>query len=244
MKETFMLLTSNLALTCLSLMIATAAPGMTAESFAYMPGAGILGSPHDFSAKLGTELANGEYNLACIMCHVTDKAEAKNSLDSKYFPLWDTGSDSKTFMTYNSGRDQVRQSVAQMLGTQPGRISKFCLGCHDGAHAFNNYGRTAIDPRLVARILDTSPSKIVGAGGDLSNHHPIGFDYELVRTANKAIAPESFLMGLRPIRDLLDNGKMECTTCHSVHNTGNTGEKLLWISDRGSALCLSCHLLS
>ncbi|MFI5395332.1 MAG: cytochrome c3 family protein [Candidatus Binatia bacterium] len=35
--------------------------------------------------------------------------------------------------------------------------------------------------------------------------------------------------------------RMECATCHSVHNTGNTGETLLWRSDAGSRLCLTCH---
>jgi predicted CXXCH cytochrome family protein len=34
---------------------------------------------------------------------------------------------------------------------------------------------------------------------------------------------------------------LECTSCHSVHNTGNTGERLLWRSDVRSQLCLSCH---
>ena len=34
---------------------------------------------------------------------------------------------------------------------------------------------------------------------------------------------------------------MECSTCHSVHNKGNTGETLLWRSDQNSELCLTCH---
>ncbi|HEY3349170.1 MAG TPA: cytochrome c3 family protein [Thermoanaerobaculia bacterium] len=34
---------------------------------------------------------------------------------------------------------------------------------------------------------------------------------------------------------------MECGTCHSVHNKGNTGESLLWRSDAQSRLCLTCH---
>lgn len=245
MKKTLVIGTSNLFLTCLALMVTVVFPQIIGESLAYTPGAGIVGSPHDFSAKLWAEFENGDYNRACILCHIsTDKLNARSSLDSRYFPLWDTGSSSKTFTNYNSGRDRVRQSTAELLGAQPGRISKFCLGCHDGAHASNNYGRAAIDSRLIARILDTSPSKVIGAMGDLSNHHPIGFDYELVRSANKFIAPSGYRIGSHAIGDLLVNGKMECTTCHSVHNTGNTGEKLLWVSDSGSALCLSCHMFS
>jgi predicted CXXCH cytochrome family protein len=37
------------------------------------------------------------------------------------------------------------------------------------------------------------------------------------------------------------NVRMECGTCHSVHNTGNSGESLLWRSDFRSSLCLTCH---
>ncbi|MBI5506158.1 MAG: hypothetical protein HY899_15290, partial [Deltaproteobacteria bacterium] len=37
------------------------------------------------------------------------------------------------------------------------------------------------------------------------------------------------------------NTMMECGTCHSVHNKGNTGESLLWRSDVNSQLCLTCH---
>jgi hypothetical protein len=32
--------------------------------------------------------------------------------------------------------------------------------------------------------------------------------------------------------------KMECATCHAVHNKQNTGEALLWRSDQNSRLCL------
>jgi predicted CXXCH cytochrome family protein len=35
--------------------------------------------------------------------------------------------------------------------------------------------------------------------------------------------------------------QMECGTCHSIHNKGNTGETLLWRSDTNSRLCLTCH---
>jgi len=244
MKKTLVIGTINLFLTCLTLTVMLVCPQIIGESLAYTPGAGIVGSPHDFSAKLGAEFANGGNNRSCLLCHIpTGKANGGGSLGSKDFPLWDRGSSSNTFISYTNGDNKKRQSTADLLAVQPGRLSKFCLGCHDGVHASNNYGKAAIDSRIIARILDTSPSKVVGGGGDLSNHHPIGFDYELVRSAKKSIAPDSHRIGIHAISDLLDNGKVECTTCHSVHNKGNTGEKLLWVSDRGSALCLSCHLL-
>lgn len=244
MKKTLVIRTTNFFLICFALIATLICPQVIGESLAYTPGAGIIGSPHDFSNNLGAEFENDGDNQECNFCHIpTDKANTESSRDSGYFALWGTDPGSKTFISYDSGPVRVQESAAELWGTQPGRLSKFCLGCHDGAHASNNYGRTAIDSRLIEKILGTSPSKIIGAGGNLSNHHPIGFDYEMVRSANKLIAPDSYPIGGHAISDLLDNGKLECTTCHSVHNKGNTGEKLLWVSDSRSALCLSCHLL-
>ncbi len=34
---------------------------------------------------------------------------------------------------------------------------------------------------------------------------------------------------------------MDCGTCHSVHNKGNAGERLLWRCDQNGQLCLTCH---
>ncbi len=245
MKKTLVTGTTNLFLVCFVLMAALISPQITGQAFAYTPGAGIIGSPHDFSAKMGAEFSSGGTNRSCALCHIPkDTANAGSSRNSGYFALWDMGSSSKTFISYNSGTDRRRGSAAELLSAQPGSVSNFCLGCHDGAHASNNYGRAAIDSKLIASVLDISPSKVIGGGGNLSNHHPIGFDYELVRSANKFLAPDSFPIGKYAIRDLLDHGRMECTTCHSVHNKGNTGEKLLWVSDMRSEFCLSCHLLA
>lgn len=245
MKKTLVIVTTNLFLICFAFMVSLISPQIIGESLAYTPGAGINGSPHDFSAMVGAELAKGGYDRACIFCHSpTDKADAGSSRASGYFALWDVGAGTKRFISYNSGTARGKGSAAELLSAQPGRLSRFCLGCHDGTHAPNNYGRASIDSRSIAKITGTSSAKVIGAGGNLSNHHPIGFDYELVRSVNRFIAPDSYAIGRYAISDLLDNGKMECTTCHSVHNTGNTGEKLLWISDRRSEFCLSCHMLA
>jgi predicted CXXCH cytochrome family protein len=60
-----------------------------------------------------------------------------------------------------------------------------------------------------------------------------------IRNADAAmLTPTTF------VRDHLygaGNARMECGTCHSVHNKGNAGERLLWRSDQNSKLCLTCH---
>jgi predicted CXXCH cytochrome family protein len=142
---------------------------------------------------------------------------------------------------------------------QPGGVSKLCLSCHDGNVAVNNYGRVQNgagngDDASTGVFKGDAPVFIVddykiGKNGDLSNHHPIGFDYVTVYNTDDEIQSigSNFTVDksgatVYTIGDLLWGGKMECTTCHDVHNTKNQGEKFLWKSDVQSALCLTCHV--
>ena len=89
-----------------------------------------------------------------------------------------------------------------------------------------------------------STSYLIGKDKYLGNHHPIGFDYDAVQAADTEIrsADTAMLTPTTFVSDhLYGNGHMECGTCHSVHNKGNTGETLLWRSDQNSELCLTCH---
>ena len=79
--------------------------------------------------------------------------------------------------------------------------------------------------------------------GDLSNHHPIGFNYETAALSDDEINDSSTIMvGGYSIKELLAaNNNMECNTCHDVHNTKNTGAKFVWLDNTASAFCLRCH---
>jgi len=134
---------------------------------------------------------------------------------------------------------------------QPGGVSRLCLSCHDGSVAVNEYGR---DPQREysqsgggAKI--NAQWMIGGNPYGLLNHHPIGFNYLAVAAVDDEIAdPTTPISGsgtaeMTTIGSLLYNGgQMECVTCHDVHNSKNTGETFLWVSDRQSAFCLTCHL--
>ncbi len=134
---------------------------------------------------------------------------------------------------------------------QPGGVSRLCLSCHDGTVAVNEYGR---DPQR--EYSQSTGGAMINAqwmiGGNpygLLNHHPIGFNYLDVALVDDEIAdPATPIAGsgtpeMTTIGSLLYNGgQMECVTCHDVHNSKNTGETFLWISDRRSAFCLTCHI--
>ncbi|MDP3980444.1 MAG: cytochrome c3 family protein [Chlamydiota bacterium] len=120
---------------------------------------------------------------------------------------------------------------------QPSGISKLCLSCHDGTVAIDSYGE------------NTGTAFMIGSenvGTDLTNDHPISFTYDsnLATTDGELNDPsvQVTALGGTISHDLLFNGKVECASCHDVHNTASEGNsKLLVINNAGSALCITCH---
>ena len=81
-------------------------------------------------------------------------------------------------------------------------------------------------------------------GTDLSNDHPISLGYDTaLATADGGLhdpATASSGLGGTINDDLLLGGKVECASCHDVHNSSNL-PKLLVKSNAGSRLCFTCH---
>ncbi len=101
------------------------------------------------------------------------------------------------------------------------RASNECLGCHvsEGPGSFHK--------------------------GEGQTVHIVGKDYALSRASDPTLAPVS---ALDPLLKLVD-GKVSCITCHTAYSAKahpkegeSTGDKMLAISNEGSALCLACHL--
>jgi len=225
-----------------------------------------LGSSHN-----GMNYTNPADTLSriCIFCHaphntyklspanggpgagVGSGPQAPDAFD--YLPLWNhelTGNYASYTMYQNgTGAPTTGPKASQAIqnGMEPGSTSLLCLSCHDGSVAVNSYGNssqpTASQSTGTAFIGATY---VIGKDNYLGNHHPIGFDYDAVSAVDTEIraADTATLGSAGTVRDHLlgaGNTKMECGTCHSVHNKGNTGENLLWRSDVNSQLCLTCH---
>jgi predicted CXXCH cytochrome family protein len=184
------------------------------------------------------------------------------SAQATYLPLWNHTITNAIFTPYKNGPDQPLSGPKHAQSTDPllvsqgtfdkiGATSLLCLSCHDGTVAVNEYGHSP--QSLLSQSsggVTMTPQYNIGAQGYLANHHPIGFLYDVVASldpeiynSNVATFDQSYDGGSNqiPVANLLAGGKMECSTCHAVHNTGNTGEKLLYVSDKNSNLCLSCH---
>lgn len=233
----------------------------------YVPGAGINGTVHDLgTAHHGMDYTgNDELNRICIYCHtphhsykllgtgVGSGPEAPAGYD--YLPLWnhEPSGNWGSYTPYTNGPGapvtgpKASQAILNGLD-QPGGSSMLCLSCHDGSVAVNSYGNT--DQPLSSqgqggqKYIHTA--YMIGKDNYLGNHHPIGFSYDDAYAGDPELRdPDSTnVTATTFIRDHLygEGGtQLECGTCHSVHNTGNTGEMLLWRSDQNSEYCLTCH---
>jgi len=181
----------------------------------------IKGSAHDFS----TQAWNAPKEI-CVVCHTPHNANTTvvNA------PLWNHAiSATATYSMYTS-------ATMNSLAGQPDGSSKLCLSCHDGTVALENFGGITTGTRLMTggSLLGTS----------LSNDHPISITYDAaLATADGGLFnPTTALSGLGGTiaANMLIGGKMQCSSCHDVHNSGNTAHLLLK-SNAASALCLTCH---
>lgn len=214
-------------------------------------GGGIVGSYHDLSAA-----AYGDtQSRICVFCHhphQAQKALGTGMTGVDYSPLWNhtitTNQGSFTAYSNGNGPTSGRNMLNATLG-QPGGASLLCLSCHDGSVALNAYSTASSASKVggtgvgANNVIIADERARIGTAGDLTNHHPVGFNYLTVVQADAEIADASkTISGTTTIGDLLYGGtQFECVTCHDVHNSQNTGEKFLWISNNGSAFCLACH---
>jgi predicted CXXCH cytochrome family protein len=196
--------------------------------FSQVSGAGtIMGSPHDFRRYPWKR--SGEICLPCHAPHTTKTLPA---------PLWNPELSTQTFIMYAKTHSS---SMDAQVSSQPDGISKICLSCHDGTIAIDTYGGNpgATAYHFGRELIDTNPC----------NDHPISFIYNtaLAKKDGDLYDPSAKLSGItgstKSINaDMLFLNRMECSSCHDVHNTKAVPETKLLVKDTaGSALCLTCH---
>jgi predicted CXXCH cytochrome family protein len=189
----------------------------------------IAGTKHDFSAR---SWAPSE-NKICGVCHATH-----NSKNEPSAPLWNHQSTAVAAYTLYTSPTFTGQGGLTI--TNPSASSKLCLSCHDGTVAIENFGNTITGSNYIP-----ATSRIGGiTGSDMTKDHPISFQYtDALAVADGGLrAPSTTNSGLGGTitRDMLFNNKMECASCHDVHNKYNVNH-LLKMSNTSSQLCLTCH---
>ncbi len=217
--------------------------------------AGIVGTKHDLSqqnaAAGGYRQANVNSTQVCVFCHTPHNSAKTKALWNRKGATLDNA-----FKLYTSGI-MMEGSAADswFQGTTKGQFSTkstslLCMTCHDGVTTMagatlNNqpYGLTSTDTAAYnsGTGVISGPANL---GTDLTNDHPVNIDYDKAATTVNTARPGSLALrdatgkvgGVLPFQ----NGIMECSSCHNVHD--NTIAPFLRASISGSTLCLKCHL--
>lgn len=192
----------------------------------------------------------------CVFCHTPHNA---NVAGGKKF-LWNrTEPTTATFYLYTAS-PTINFNKAVTIS----EVSKMCMSCHDGVTALNSMANprptnpptmSGYLPGQLAAFGDNFPpipanigegdTTMATPGSNLTNDHPISFNYAQARTNEGAgtTLKDPALLDLP-----LWNGKVECVTCHDPHINYNASyggssalRPFLRKSNSSSSLCFTCH---
>ncbi len=198
----------------------------------------VVGSRHDLSSATSPEV--------CVWCHTTHNANTTTD-----GPLWNRSRTTAVFDVYSSST----------MGTNPGipsAESLLCLGCHDGVlspdqagYAGNNNKHSVLNyhgspdttsyqncERCHSDLYSGRPRTLV-LGTNLGDDHPISMNYPTPAEDPDFNTPPDPQNGWGEHNIRLVNGRVECVSCHDVHNPDIP--PFLNVSNSGSALCFTCH---
>ncbi len=182
--------------------------------------AAIATTKHNLSASgPGTRKATSETEI-CIFCHAPHDTQPSNQLWNRRLP-------SATYTPYTS-------STLKSAPGQPNGASLLCLSCHDGTIALGEVLSRTTAIGMAGGALTGTPL----IGTNLSDDHPVSFNYNTAYVASTELAAPSNLV--KPSKVRLDGGgRLQCTSCHDPHDSTNA--KFLVVPNTASALCVTCH---
>jgi predicted CXXCH cytochrome family protein len=221
--------------------------------YGYTPGAGLIGTPHDFSGIP----AGGALTGLCTFCHTPHQA-IETTLLQNHTPS------PVTFRWCKETETQYGTPFPTIPSSYRGP-SVVCLGCHSETVTvgdirwFNEASWTG---------SSTLDSDLVDGGADPDGciHHPhsdhptalpypyqgVASTYNGVTSGAEAVetfAPDPTVFGIKLYRDeagIIQDGPVagragiECPSCHDPHN-GPSVESNHFIRGTESSLCKTCH---
>jgi len=187
------------------------------------PGVDIRSTKHNLSISgLGSIRASTESQI-CIFCHIPHQ----NGSAVQY--LWNRTDPANPYIPYFSST--LKADVGQPAGS-----SRMCLSCHDGTIALGAITSSPTEIPFKGGIRFMPESSTSHLGTDLSDDHPISFEYdEMVTLEDRKLREPSTL----PPQVKLENNILQCTACHDPHH--NPYGNFLVMDNTASALCMACH---
>ena len=234
----------------------------------------IRNTKHNFSASVVPALPEGASRTVratsesqiCAFCHTPHKGAQQARA-----PIWNRKLSGSTYTPYTS------TSIDAIDLGSPNTKSKLCLSCHDGTLAIGavNVLNRVENPNIGVRGTDSDGSMPAGIGErtgftrrlgtDLTNDHPISFTYDTAQFTRdgelRDPSVETFIGERGPGRHQptlpLEDGQMECISCHDPHIRSTEGENIKFLrmnrfqknaapvegsfDQANDIICLACH---
>jgi cytochrome c553 len=186
----------------------------------------ISTTAHDLSAANNVSSTVTEI---CVFCHTPHGADTTVTLA----PLWNRTTVNAAGTTYVGLDIQASYDLTSINQTD----APLCLSCHDGATLMDALNNPANSGGTFASAIAAGDAVL---DTDLSNDHPIGFDFSVINAADTGIKTLAAATASGAKFYGASNNEMWCSSCHDVHNDG-TGVPFLNVSNVNSGLCLACH---
>jgi len=180
----------------------------------------VVNTRHNLSVSGPGPMRSGTVTRVCVFCHAPHNA-------SPLPPLWNRTDPGTTYIEYGS-------STLNALPGQPTGKSRLCLACHDGTVALGALLNPPVGNDMTRRISDYPGRGTGNLGNDLTDDHPISFIYDA------ALAGQDTQLHQPQTIDLpLQNGELQCTTCHDPHEANLQPFLRKTVVD--GQLCKTCH---
>jgi hypothetical protein len=186
---------------------------------AYGQAVSVIGTKHNLSVFGPGEITAVTETEVCKFCHIPHSSVSP-------IPMWGRPMPGES-VRYEVP-DLLQENDVAVPAPQPDGSSRLCLSCHDGTIALGELtGRsTPIRMKGADRLSAGRPGFL---GTDLSGSHPISI--VVGEVAARPPSPNRD-MGLKPSEVIVTNldirldesGKMQCSTCHTVHSDANFKE--------------------
>jgi hypothetical protein len=242
-----------------------------AVAWGFMPGEGMLGTPHDFASSTGNGIVSTETVGLCTYCHTPHKAISTQL-------LWNHTLSQNTF-SWEIAKTTAGTTLPTIVGNSYKGPTARCLSCHDGSVAvgdiawYKEASRTGANALTTLKMGDIDPNFVIAQGSNMAGNHPVGHPYPAggapstyngTTTGSAAVLSEwqsdPTTQGAAKIRLFNDDGTgaitagvvagktgIECSSCHDPHNKATVDDWFLRGKAQGSTqadgyLCLQCHI--
>ena len=193
--------------------------------------ANIAATVHNLSLSGPGLIKSDIEDRVCVFCHTPHNANPAQG-------LWNHQLSSAPYDMYGSNISTEKWSLeypSTAIPPAPTGSSKLCLSCHDGTVAIGLLnGFDPLETLISGKDGLDAEGRLVSSkkiGTNLQNDHPIS-----IPISNPGFNELKMPTPGGPVR--LQNGLVQCTSCHDPHNDATS---FLVLSPDNGVLCEECH---